>query len=179
MMRRTLRDRGRQRGQALTEFALIVPLLFLLLFGVIQFGFLLGGQVGLTNAAREAARYATTYQVPDFSARATTVWMDLVNNVVPRSVLGYRAANLVGTSTTVAYCAYPNGDNTTSTPSYSIRVQVTIKYRHPIFFPVISNIVDLIDGVKDNALTTTVSEGMRMETLRITQPFPTGVSACT
>ncbi len=176
-----IRARGdpEQRGQALVEFALVAPLLFLLLFGIIQFGFLLAGQVGMTNAAREAARYATTYQVPDYSARATTVRTDMVNNILPRSIIGYRDTNLVGTNTTIVYCAYPNGDNTGSNPSYSIRVQVTIQYRHPIFFPVISNIVDLIDGVKDNALTATVSEGMRMETLRITPPFPTGVLACT
>ena len=178
-MRRVHRAGEGQRGQALTEFALIVPLLVVLLFGIIQFGFLMGGQVGLTNAAREAARYAATYQVTSFSARAATVRTDLVNNILPRAVFGYEPGQLVGTNTTVAYCAYANGDNTSLNPSYSLRVLVTIQYRHPIFVPIISNIVDLIDGVRDNALTATVSEGMRMETLRITPPFPTGVSACT
>jgi Flp pilus assembly protein TadG len=177
-LRRALRPAERELGQAVTEFALVTPVLFLLLFGVIQFGFLLGGQIGLTNAAREAARYATTYQVTNFTSRAATVRADLVSNVLPRSVFGYQAANLVGANTTVAYCAYPNGDNSGLYPSYSIRVLVNVNYRHPIFFPVISNIVDMIDGVKDNALTASVSEAMRMETLRITQPFPAGVSAC-
>jgi len=179
MIRRT-RGRGEpaERGQAMVEFALVAPLLFLLLFGIIQFGFLLGGHVGMTNGAREAARYATTYQVTDYSTRATTVRTDLVNNILPRSIFGYRSANLNVANTTVAYCAYANGDNTTPNPSYSIRVLVTVRYGHPIILPFIGEIVDLIDGVKDNALTATVSEGMRMETLRITPPFPTGVAAC-
>lgn len=176
---RASRDDGSAGGQALVEFALIAPLLLLLLFGIIQFGFLLGGQVGMTNAAREAARYATTYQGAAFSTRAATVRADLVNTVLPRSIIGYRASNLVGGQTTVTYCSYANGDNTGSTPSYSIRVEVAVQYRHPIFFPIISNVVDLIDGVGDSALTATVSEVMRMETLRITPPFPAGAPACT
>lgn len=166
------------RGQALVEFAIIAPLLFLLLFGTIQFGFLLAGQVGMTNAAREAARYATTYQVTSYATRQTTVRNDLVGAILPRSIIGYRASNLVGGATTVRYCAYPNGNSTGSVPSYSIRVEVAVQYRHPIFFPIISNIVDLIDGVRDDALTATVSEAMRMETLRLTAPFPAGVSSC-
>ncbi len=170
-------DRG-ERGQAMVEFAIVTPLLFLLLFGIIQFGFTLGGQVGMTNAAREAARYATTYQVADYSARATTVRNDLVNTILPRSIIGYRGANLNGPQTTVAYCAYPNGDNTPTTPSYSIRVRVTVQYRHPIVLPFIGDLVDLVDGVRDNALTATVSEAMRIETLRITPPFPAGAPSC-
>jgi Flp pilus assembly protein TadG len=54
------RDRRPDRGQAMAEFALIAPLFFLLMFGVIQMGILFGGQIGLTNAARDVARYAST-----------------------------------------------------------------------------------------------------------------------
>ena len=61
----SLRRTDSERGQALTEFALVAPLLFLILFGIIQLGFLFGGQNGLTNAAREAARYASTLPTPD------------------------------------------------------------------------------------------------------------------
>ncbi|MBF8290934.1 MAG: hypothetical protein HW391_1902, partial [Chloroflexi bacterium] len=34
-------------GQALPEFAIIAPLFFLVVFGIIQMGFLLAGQNGL------------------------------------------------------------------------------------------------------------------------------------
>ena len=44
------------KGQALPEFALVAPVLLLVLFAIIQFGFMLGAYVGMTNGAREAAR---------------------------------------------------------------------------------------------------------------------------
>ncbi|HEX5590155.1 MAG TPA: TadE family protein, partial [Candidatus Limnocylindrales bacterium] len=61
----------RSRGQALPEFALVAPLFFLLLFGVIQMGILFGGHIGLTNAAREVARYASTVPVGQTSGTIT------------------------------------------------------------------------------------------------------------
>ena len=44
-------------GQALVEFALLLPLFLLLLFGMIDFGRAYSASVTLTNAAREGARF--------------------------------------------------------------------------------------------------------------------------
>ncbi|HET9261280.1 MAG TPA: TadE/TadG family type IV pilus assembly protein [Acidimicrobiia bacterium] len=52
--------RRSDRGANLVEFALIAPLLFLLLFGVIEFARLIHGFTTVWTAAREGARYATT-----------------------------------------------------------------------------------------------------------------------
>jgi Flp pilus assembly protein TadG len=49
---------GSQRGQALTEFALALPILALLLFAVIQFGIVFNNYVTLTDATRAGARKA-------------------------------------------------------------------------------------------------------------------------
>jgi TadE-like protein len=49
------------RGQALVELALVLPLLTMLLTGVIVLGIGLFYQQQLTNAAREAARYASIH----------------------------------------------------------------------------------------------------------------------
>jgi Flp pilus assembly protein TadG len=54
--------RGR-RGQALVEFALIVPILFLLIAGIIEFGRGWNIKQVVTDAAREGARY-TVVQDP-------------------------------------------------------------------------------------------------------------------
>ena len=45
-----------QRGQTLTEFALVLPILALLLFGVIQFGITFNNYITLTDAVRAGAR---------------------------------------------------------------------------------------------------------------------------
>jgi Flp pilus assembly protein TadG len=163
----------RHRGQALTEFALIAPLLFLLLFSVIQLGFLMAGQIGFTNGVRETARYAAT--IPN--ATAASVRTELLSSQLPKAIPGFRAANIVAASTTVTYCYYTNPNDTASYPSYSLRVIVSAVYRHPLFVPIVSNILDGFDGSNDSALTASVREQMRVENPRITS-IPTGGIAC-
>jgi hypothetical protein len=51
-----------QKGQTLAEFALTLPILLLLLFGIIEFGRIFQAWVTLQNAARAGARYASTGQ---------------------------------------------------------------------------------------------------------------------
>jgi Flp pilus assembly pilin Flp len=51
-------DQRDQDGAAAVEFALLLPLLVLLLFGFIQFGLAFSTRIQATNAAREAARQA-------------------------------------------------------------------------------------------------------------------------
>ena len=49
---------GADRGQALVEFALTVPLLFLLIINTVNFGGWLYGWIAVANAARAGANYA-------------------------------------------------------------------------------------------------------------------------
>lgn len=58
-----LRTRGRSRstGQALVEFALVAPVFFLLLFGIIEAGRFILYYQALNNATREGARYAIVH----------------------------------------------------------------------------------------------------------------------
>lgn len=53
--------RGRAFGQALAEFAIAAPLLFLLIFGIIEFGQFVFAYEVLNNATREGARYAIVH----------------------------------------------------------------------------------------------------------------------
>jgi Flp pilus assembly protein TadG len=48
----------REDGQALVEFTLLAPVLFLILFGIIQFGIAFMHSVALTDAVRAGARNA-------------------------------------------------------------------------------------------------------------------------
>jgi Flp pilus assembly protein TadG len=48
----------RRRGSTLLEFALIVPILMLILLGIIEFGWMAKNRLQLANAVREGARAA-------------------------------------------------------------------------------------------------------------------------
>jgi Flp pilus assembly protein TadG len=58
-------------GAALVEFAIITPLLFVLLFGIIEFGIVLYDQAVITNASREGARWAAAYYINPTNANAS------------------------------------------------------------------------------------------------------------
>lgn len=45
-----------EKGQALVEFAIILPVLLLLIMGILQFGMMLNAYLAIENAAREGAR---------------------------------------------------------------------------------------------------------------------------
>ena len=55
----TKRIRNNEEGQALIEFTLLAPILFLILFGIIQFGIAFMNSVALSDAVRVGARKAT------------------------------------------------------------------------------------------------------------------------
>jgi PKD repeat protein len=67
------RDRGRSRGQSVVEFALIVPVLLLLMLVAIDFGRIYLGWVNLQQmsriAANDAADHASAWQLPDTAAK--------------------------------------------------------------------------------------------------------------
>jgi Flp pilus assembly protein TadG len=55
------RRRSRAEGQSLVEFALVLAPLFLIMLGIVQFGFIFNAYITVTNATREAAREASIY----------------------------------------------------------------------------------------------------------------------
>jgi Flp pilus assembly protein TadG len=52
-------------GQSLAEFALIFPVLMLIVFGVLDLGRLFHASIVVANSAREGARYGTLNPPPD------------------------------------------------------------------------------------------------------------------
>jgi hypothetical protein len=45
-----------EKGQSLVEFAILLPLLLLLLMGILEFGIMLNSYLTINNSAREGAR---------------------------------------------------------------------------------------------------------------------------
>ena len=52
------RDRDTERGASLVEFAILAPLLIILVLGIVEFGWLFGQYNDVRHGAREGARFA-------------------------------------------------------------------------------------------------------------------------
>ena len=98
-------------GAALIEFAIVLPLMLLVLFGTIDFGLLFQRYQVVTNAAREGARMAVLpgYSEPDVQARVDSFLMaagleePAVTTVSPPEELDIAGKCIVVRSVTVAY----------------------------------------------------------------------------
>ena len=67
MVRRTILRIKEQKGLSAVEFAIVLPLMVLLLFGAIEFGILIYDKAVITNASREGARAGVVYTDPRVS----------------------------------------------------------------------------------------------------------------
>ena len=82
------------QGQSLVEFALVMPILFFILLGIIQFGFIFNTYVTLTNAVREGARTGSIYI---YSASLSKDQNDTARDGAIRAA-GIASMNLLGTT---------------------------------------------------------------------------------
>lgn len=71
-LRRARLRSGSEEGAAAVEFALVVPLLLTLLFGIIEFGSFFNAQIVASNAAREAVRKIAVVEGIDVSEALET-----------------------------------------------------------------------------------------------------------
>src|SRR3954469_13216058 len=101
---RSKRDGKQSRGQSLVEFAMVFPVLFVLLGGIIQFGLMFWGQNTLTQVVEDTGRWASTQQTKPCDGGGTAL-VTQADQIARRSgLLGYSAGQW---SSFVAYGATP------------------------------------------------------------------------
>ena len=127
--------RTARRGQSLTEFALVLPLMLLILVFGLDFGRVFLGWVELNNVVREAANYA---------AENPTAW----NTVNPDTAAQTQYSTLVTTDASAIDCALPsplptpsfqNGPNGQNGIGQPVAVAITCNFH--LITPIISGIV--------------------------------------
>lgn len=62
---------GDEGGATLVEFAIVLPVLMTLIFGVVEFGIVFNDYIGLRQGARDAARQAVVAEVGSVSCTPT------------------------------------------------------------------------------------------------------------
>jgi Flp pilus assembly protein TadG len=109
MLRRLLNRLRSDSGQAITEFALILPLLMVLILGIVQFGIVFNNYITLTDATRAGARQAVVARFAhDNGASAKQVVLDSAQGL-DQTVL----------SPTVSVTAAPDWDTSGGTVTVS------------------------------------------------------------
>lgn len=158
--------RRRDNGQSVAELAIVLPVLMLLLLAILQLGFLLSTQVGLTNAAREVARNASSIPVATIanaSTAATTYYgrlTDATNGFLKRNVGGYDPNRLLTTGAIRTRVCYYSITDASAAPAIMARVEV--EYSHLLFIPLIAPFLDGWDGTPDGGLRLGVTEDIRV-----------------
>ena len=79
----------RESGQSMVEFALVLPVLLLLLCGIVDFGWIYYNQITLNNAAREGARYAVIHYDP------TVDWKQAAEDRMLNGMVGVNSATAI------------------------------------------------------------------------------------
>ena len=124
------RRKNGEKGQALAEFALLIPIFLILLFAIVDFGMGFYSWITVTNAAREGARLG--------SVQATEV--EIVDRVYQTSDLPDEAAQMTVTVT-----------NAQGQPGESVVVEVDYGY------DLITPLAGLVQFVSGDAIGPTLN----------------------
>ena len=126
-----------QKGVAAIEFAILLPLLLVIIFGIVEFSILLYDKQVITNASREGAREGIRIEI-EVPVRSTEGEIrSVVTNYVVSNLITFGTPNTPVTTVTPAdLSGMARGDDLTVTVSYNYE------------FLVLPNFVTSLAGVK-------------------------------
>lgn len=85
-------------GQAMVEFALVLPIFLTLIGGIVDFGWVFGNKLAADNASREAARYASIHANDSSYANNSAFVADVVSQAKSRVPDFIKADNKINVS---------------------------------------------------------------------------------
>ena len=135
----------REDGVVAIEFALVLPILLLIMFSIIEFGLILYNKQVITNASREGARYGIVQAKPPVSD---------INKVVKAYLKG---AGLDDTSDPVVSCT-DDEDATKNCDDRSFGDLLTVSVDYPYTFLLLHRFIGRSASLPLSGITTMVNE---------------------
>jgi Flp pilus assembly protein TadG len=129
-----------QNGAALVEFAIVLPVLFMLIFGMIEFSVMLYDKAMITNASREGARAGIVYSYP---APITTA-------EITQRVNDYLQGHMISLGGPSAHTVAVSGQCTGSGDP------LTVTVTYPYNFLVLPNFIQTLSGTITLSAQTTM-----------------------
>lgn len=108
-----------QSGNALIEFAFILPILLLIIIGIIEFSILFYNKAIITNASREGARYGVSIRTNTYPTTAQVI--DYTKAYCAQSLITFST-----TPTDVIVTATPSS----ASPTFGDKLTVTVNYTY-------------------------------------------------
>lgn len=145
-----------QKGASAVEFALVLPILILLLFGIIEFGLVLFDKAVITNASREGARAGIVFRYNV----STKAYVPLTTSDIQAVVSNYCSSHLItfgSPSTTITTTVNRTDVDGSGSITSGDLLDVTVSY--PYTFLVLPSFVTSFTGTT----TLTSQTVMRME----------------
>lgn len=106
------------KGAAAVEFAIVLPLLILVLFGIIEFSVAFFDKAVITNASREGARAGILFRSGSRGAASEDAIINAtVSNYIASNLITFGSAPATA-STTISRTGFSVGDTLTVTVSY-------------------------------------------------------------
>lgn len=142
-------------GQGLVEFALVAPMLLLLLIGILDAGIALNAYVTVSNASAEAAHYATVHPDADIDTIRSMA-------VVPHSQQLNTASNWLTLAGT--YGNPPTnwtGGIPPSSPAVRVPIQMTVSYNWAAASIFLGGLLTRLFGANANFSATATSATSR------------------
>ena len=186
--RRGLRRREKETGAVLVEFALVVPLLFLILFGIIDFSLVMFSYISVRQGTSAGAREAAVIGTTTLSAQSCTMAPLITSGVSTdaTNLLCY-TKNHIGLNpakTRVSIWFSTTGCNSVSgqpQPCYSPGVPVIVCTQYPAsstthFFSSLLNNVVLTSKVEIRVENADATMTPAQETTLNGSPWPSSCS---
>lgn len=146
-----------EKGVSAVEFALMLPLLVLLVFGIIEFSVLLFDKAVLTNASREGARSGIVWgwdQVND-------VYQPKTDAEIRQVIKDYANGHLVNLGE--GGRVLDDGDIVISPVERNSEEDLTVTVTYPYNFLILPDISNIFGGNFDDTITLIGQTIMRME----------------
>lgn len=144
-----------EHGASAVEFALTLPLLIVLIFGIIEFSVLLFDKAVVTNASREGARFGVVYATDgeDYTPMTDTEIKTVVKN--------YANDYLINLGGTIKQLADDDIVITPGTRETGDDLSVVVNFDYD--FLVFPDLTEMLGGSFDGTKTLTGQTIMRME----------------
>ena len=151
----TIKD---QNGATVVEFALVLPLLVVFIFGIVEFSLLSYNKAMITNASREGARNGVIFR-GDFKLDTQAA----LNNRVTQAVNSYCDNHLISFDANKSPTVLVDGDGNSNSDLAESGEDLTVTVTYDYQFLILPNLMQLLKGSLTHKIQLEAKTVMRFE----------------